>query len=222
MNDRTGDPAAVVGPTSTKAATLAALAASGRHSGLLHHWLGGAALVFAVSALSLLLPLALSAREGERAMLVAGRLLGVFSVAATAVMLAQARLRRHLAPSTLALLGGGGLLAMAVALGGLALAGPPSGVGAALFLALLGLGYGTTFPSLAAGVALRAPSGASGRAQALFYAFFSGGAFLGPILAGFASRTTPGAGYLPALLVTAAVGSLLLRRGITEGRAPGG
>lgn len=222
VNDRTGDPAAVVGPTSTKAATLAALAASGRHSGLLHHWLGGAALVFAVSALSLLLPLALSAREGERAMLVAGRLLGVFSVAATAVMLAQARLRRHLAPSTLALLGGGGLLAMAVALGGLALAGPPSGVGAALFLALLGLGYGTTFPSLAAGVALRAPSGASGRAQALFYAFFSGGAFLGPILAGFASRTTPGAGYLPALLVTAAVGSLLLRRGITEGRAPGG
>ncbi len=155
-------------------------------------------------------------------MLVAGRLLGVFSVAATAVMLGQARLRRQLAPATLARLGGAGLLAMATALGGLSVSGPPSGLGAALLLALLGLGYGAAFPSLAAGVTLRAPQGASGRAQALFYAFFSGGAFLGPILAGLASRSTPGAGYLPALLVTAGVGLVLLRRGISEGRRSGG
>src|SRR5690606_12699735 len=73
------DPAAVRRPASGDAATLAPLVADSRRSGLLHHWSGGAALVFAVSALSLLLPLALTPREGERAMLVAGRLLGVFS-----------------------------------------------------------------------------------------------------------------------------------------------
>jgi MFS family permease len=213
-----GQPRPTAAATLAAPATLASLLRDGRRSGLLHQWMGGAALVFAVSALSLLLPLALAAREGERAMLVAGRLLGVFSVAATAVMLAQARLRRQLSPSTLALLGGGGLLAMALALGGLALSGPPVGTGAALLLALLGLGYGTTFPSLAAGVTLRAPPGASGRAQALFYAFFSAGAFLGPLLAGVASRGAPGAGYLPALLVTAAVGGILVRRTVSEGR----
>lgn len=212
--------AAEAGPSdpSPAPATLASLVARGPRSGLLHHWVGGAALVFAVSGLSLLLPLALSSREGERAMLVAGRLLGVFSVAATAVMLVQARLKRELAPATLALLGGGGLLAMAIALAGLAVSGPPSGWHATALLALLGLGYGTTFPSLAAGVAMRAPPGASGRAQALFYAFFSAGAFLGPILAGVASRSHPGAGYLPAFLVTAGAGAILVLRGNTEAR----
>lgn len=212
---RRGRAARPPGPADRPEARLAALLWQGHRSGLLHHWMGGAALVFAVSSLSLLLPLGLTAAAGERATLEAGRLLGVFSVAATVVMLSLSRLRRQLPPHALMALAGGGLMVMALTLGGLARSEPGAYGRAFLLLALMGVGYGTTFPSLAAGVALRAPEGAAGRAQALFYAFFSAGAFLGPAVAGWVSRGAPSptVGYLPAGLVTAGAGALLVLRG---------
>lgn len=192
-------------------------------TGLLETWAGAAALVFGVGSVALLLPLSLAEATAEAAALEAGKLLALFSLAATCVMGIVARLRGEAPPEIAMSIGGIGLLGMAVSLGGLA--SPIAGFPFALpgFLVLLGIGFGLAFPALSAGVALRSHPHARGRAYGVFYACFSAGAFLGPSVAGVAGTvgTDLGAGYLPAVVVTGAVGIAALRRGRREGREGG-
>lgn len=198
--------------------TLGSVLRSAGRRGLFHAWAGAGSLVFAVGSLALLLPLGLVDGAGERASLEAGKLLGIFSVAATVSMVVLARLRRRLSPAALLALSGGGLALMALSLAGIA--SPLGGAGGllAFLLVLLGVGFGLAFPSLSAGIALRAPPEARGRGYALFYAAFSAGAFLGPASAGLLGAATGvlPLGYLPAVALAGGVGAACVGRGIRE------
>lgn len=207
-----GEPQAASGerPVST-----GALMAAAARTGLLHTWAGAGALVFGVGSLALVLPLEMGSGGTDGAM-EAGKLLGIFSVAATVVMVLLARVRRSLEAPALLSLSGAGLSLMATALAAIALV-PPGSVRAPL-LVLLGTGFGLTFPTLAAGVSLRSPPWGRGRGYAVFYAAFSAGAFLGPSAAGMAAAWAGlRAGYLPAVAVLGLVGAACLIRGLGTG-----
>jgi DHA1 family multidrug resistance protein-like MFS transporter len=201
-------PPPAAGPVPPDAAPRASRLRGGRPlvpPGALLPSFGALALVAMMASVALLLPLQFGEAGVASPARAAGLRLGLFALAACAVMVGGARLRRDARGRHALLLAGAGLGILAAGAAALAAGGAEAGTTA---LIAMGAGYGLAFPGLSAAVSSRTAESLRGRAFGAFHACFSAGAILGPLLAGTAAgRAGLGAGYVPAILVAVAIGA---------------